>query len=74
MSANFHQLFFAFIFMSGKPQLVCLVPLAVRAMLLAMAFANKVRPCAPRQGAAGGVASPMAGRRAPRVPVARPVD
>ena len=65
MSANFHQLFFAFIFMSGKPQLVCLVPLAVRAMLLAMAFANKVRP------PAGGVASPIAGRRAPRVSAAR---
>ena len=41
MSADFHQLFFVVIFMSGKPQPVAVVPLAARALLLAMAFANK---------------------------------
>ena len=41
MSADFQQLFFAAIFLSGRPQLVAVVPLGARAMLLSMAYANK---------------------------------
>ena len=41
MDADFHQLFFAAIFLSGRPQLVAVIPLGSRAMLLAMAYANK---------------------------------